>query len=190
MFVLIIRLSAQPYPVDAFVRMHPPFSPYLEEWGGAINSPLSLQLLLKDATEQQYPVHIRMSWIGQGVKISTMINPQQPPILLDYGVAVELNGIELSSYLDWNQLQVEGIDLNTLHQNGGRLPEGIYNFCVEVLDAQRPNEAPISNQACAVIQLELHPPPQILAPTNGAIISQLPIHFQWIPQHDLWRLCY
>lgn len=183
MFVLIIRLSAQPYPVDAFVRMHPPFSPYLEDWGSAINSPFSLQLLLKDVTEQQYPVQLRMSWIGQGIKISTRLDFQRPPILLDYGVAVELSGTDLSEYWNWNHLQLEGIDLNALYQNGGRLPEGIYNFCVEVLDAQRPNEAPLSNQACAVIQLELFPPPEIMAPTDEAIISQLPINFQWIPQH-------
>lgn len=183
MFVLMLRLSAQPYPVDAFVRMHPPFSPYLEDWGSAITSPLNLQLLLKDASEQQYPVHLRMSWIGQGIKVSTQTDFQGPPILLDYGVPVELQGPDLNDYLDWSHLHVEGIDLNTLYQNGGRLPEGIYNFCVEVLDAQRPNEAPLSNQTCAVIQVEILQPPDILAPTDGAIISELPINFQWIPQH-------
>lgn len=183
MFVLITRLSAQPYPVDAFVRMHPPFSPYLEDWGTALHSPLSLQLLLKDATAQQYPVRLRMSWLGQGIKISTLVDFQRPPILLDYGLALELNGSDLSGYLDWNNLDVQGIDRNMLYQNGGRLPEGMYNFCVEVLDARRPYEAPLSNQACAVIQLEIFPPPEILAPTDEAMISQFPVQFQWIPQH-------
>ncbi|MBX2871668.1 MAG: hypothetical protein KTR30_06205 [Saprospiraceae bacterium] len=183
MFVLIIRLSAQPYPVDAFVRMHPPFSPYLEDWTSPIASPVQLQLWLRDANEQQYPVRLRMSWLGQGIRISTKTDFPQEAIVLDYGVPTELSGAELIAYFDWNNLQLEGIDLHTLYQNGGRLPEGIYNFCVEVLDAQRPNEAPLSNQACTVIQLDLLPPPEILYPSHESQVDALPINFQWIPQH-------
>ena len=183
MFVLIIRLSAQPYPVDAFVRMHPPFSPFLEDWSSPANAPLHLQLRLQDAQEDQYPVKLRMSWLGQGIRISTKADFTQIPILLDYGVPLEMSGSDLAPYLDWNNLQIEGIDPNTLYQHGGRLPEGIYNFCVEVLDAQRPNEAPLSNQTCTLVQLELLPPPQILFPEQESQLPELPINFQWIPQH-------
>lgn len=183
MFVLIVRLSAQPYPVDAFVRMHPPFSPYLEDWSSPANSPIHLQLRLQDANEDQYPVQLRMSWLGQGIRISTKADFPQIPILLDYGVPLEMSGFDLAPYLDWNNLQIEGIDPSTLYQHGGRLPEGIYNFCVEVLDAQRPDEAPLSNQACALVQLESLPPPQILYPEQESRVPKLPINFQWIPQH-------
>ncbi len=183
MFVLIVRLSAQPYPVDAFVRMHPPFSPYLDDWSSPATSPISLQLRLQDPSEDQYPVQLRMSWLGQGIRVTTKTDFPREPLLLDYGVPLELRGSDLAAYLDWNNLQLEGIDLNTLYQNGGRLPEGIYNFCVEVLDAQRPNEAPLSNQACILVQLDLLPPPQLLSPTAEQHIKELPINFQWVPQH-------
>lgn len=183
MFVLIIRLSAQPYPVDAFVRMHPPFSPYLEDWSSAPIAPISIQLLLQDASERQYPVQLRMSLLGQGIRVTSRTGILQAPILLDYGVPLEVSGSDLALYLDWNNLQVEGIEQSILYQNGGRLPEGTYNFCIEVLDAQRPNEAPLSNQACMVIQLEMLPPPQIIFPADQSQVTELPINFQWIPQH-------
>jgi|GEM_PF-2631207 len=183
MFVLIIRLSAQPYPVDAFVRMHPPFSPYFEDWSSATNSPVNIQLLLLDASEQQYPVQLRFSWVGQGIKIHTNPNIPLASILLDFGVPTTLDASLMANYLQWDHLQFEGLDRNAFLQNGGRLPEGIYNFCVEVLDANRPYEAPLSNQACAIVQIEALPPPVLVFPRNEKQIETLPIPFQWFPQH-------
>lgn len=183
MFVLIIRLSAQPYPVDAFVRMHPPFSPYLEDWSSSATSPVNIQLNLLDAAEQQYPVQLRFSWIGQGIKVYTHPNIPQASILLDFGVPTTLDASTMANYLHWDHLQFEGLDRNTFLQNGGRLPEGIYNFCVEVLDANRPYEAPLSNQACVIVQLEALPAPVLVCPSNGEQVEILPIQFQWFPQH-------
>lgn len=183
MFVLIIRLSAQPYPVDASLQVHPPFSPYLEEWASPHQSAVQVVLRLLDQAEQQYPVQLRFSWVGQGISIKTRSTAILPAIYLDFGVPQLLSAHDLAAYFDWNQLDIQGIDPVTLWQNGGRLPEGMYNFCVEVLSANRPLEAAISNQACRVVQLASLPPPSLLFPTNYTLVEALPIPFQWVPQH-------
>lgn len=183
MFVLMTRLSAQPYPVDASVQVHPPFSPFLEDWAWGDSPSLQLVLRLLDQAEQQYPVRLRLSLTGEGISIKTKPNAALPLIYLDFGIPHILDGVDLAAYLDWNQLDIQGISPAVLWQNGGRLPEGIYNFCLEVLDGNRPLEAPISNQACRLLSVEALPPPVMLFPSMQATVENSPIQFQWVPQH-------
>lgn len=177
-------LWAQPYAVDATLHLQPPITPYLEELTQTFPNPLQLNLILKDQDEQAYPVRLHFSISGQGISIRTRKDISLPPILLDYGIPIQLTGADLMNYFLPEQLEFQGISPMQFSQRGGRLPEGIYNFCVEVLDYQRFRGVPISNQSCSVVEMEELPPPLILAPVGQVEVSQAQnIFIQWIPQH-------
>lgn len=177
-------LMAQPYAVDASLQLQAPITPFLEELTQASPSPLQLTLILTDDNEQAYPVRLRFSISGQGISIRTRTDIVPPPILLDYGLPVPLMGSDLIDYFLPEHLEFQGISPTQFIQNGGRLPEGIYNVCVEVLDYQRFQGAPISNQSCRVVEMAELAPPQILSPIGeqGADPIQN-LLFQWVPQH-------
>jgi hypothetical protein len=65
-------------------------------------------------------------------------------------------------------------------QQNGRLPEGNYTFCIEVLDY--PTGIVLSNTSCASAWIRLNDPPKIINPLCGAYIDPiqpLNIPFQW-----------
>lgn len=177
-------LLAQPYAVDASLQLQAPITPYLEDLTQAIPSPLQLTLFLNDDDEQAYPVRLHFSISGQGINIRTPTDISPPPILLDYGIPIQLSGAELVEYFIPEQLEFQGISPIQFSQRGGRLPEGIYNVCVEVLDYKRFQGAPISNQSCQVVEMAELQPPQILAPYGAVETAQTQnLLFQWFPQH-------
>lgn len=177
-------LLGQPYAVDATLQLRAPVTPYLEDLTQAIPSPLQLTLFLNDDDEQAYPVRLHFSISGQGINIRTPTDISPPPILLDYGIPIQLSGAELIDYFLPEQLEFQGITPIQYSQNGGRLPEGIYNICVQVLDYQRFQGAPISNQSCQVVEMAELQPPQILAPYGAVQKAQAQnLLFQWLPQH-------
>ncbi len=177
-------LLAQPYAVDASLQLQAPMTPYLEDLTQTIPSPLQLNLILNDKDEQAYPVRLRFSISGQGISIRTRTDISPPPILLDYGILIQLTGAELIDYFLPEQLEFQGIDPMQFSQSGGRLPEGIYNICVEVLDYQRFQGAPISNQSCRVVEMAELLPPQILTPYGAIEATEAQnLLIQWVPQH-------
>lgn len=184
MFVLIIRLQSQPYAVDAFLQMRPPFSPFLTELATRFPPALDLQLRLQDQQELNYPVQLRFSMQGEGVSIQTREDYMPPAIFLSYGIPKTLSALDLADYFQPEHLLIQGLDHFNFLQSGGRLPEGIYNICVEVLDQLRTQGAPISNQTCAIVTLAELPPPIITHPTvDIPAVHPTSILFQWVPQH-------
>lgn len=184
MFVLIIRLQSQPYAVDALLQMRPPFSPYLAELTTRFPPALDLQLRLQDQGELSYPVQLRFSIQGEGISIKTREDYVPPPIFLDYGVPSLLSAIDLADYFQLEHLAILGLDQADFLQTGGRLPEGVYNICVEVLDQVRTQGAPISNQACSLITLAELPAPLITYPSDHQrLSSNNALLFQWTAQH-------
>lgn len=184
MFVLIIRLQSQPYAVDALLQMRPPFSPYLAELATRFPPALDLQLRLQDQGELNYPVQLRFSIQGEGITIKTREDYTPPPIFLNYGVPSLLSAIDLADYFQMEHLAIQGLDQADFLQTGGRLPEGIYNVCVEVLDQVRTQGASISNQACSLITLAELPAPLITYPSDHQqLSSNNALLFQWTAQH-------
>lgn len=184
MFVLIIRLQSQPYAVDALLQMRPPFSPYLTELATRFPPALDLQLRLQDQSELNYPVQLRFTIQGEGISIKTREDYTPPPIFLNYGVPNLLSAIDLAAYFQIEHLSIQGLDPLNFLQTGGKLPEGVYNICVEVLDQVRTQGAPISNQSCQLITLAELPPPLITYPSDQQQLSpQNALLFQWTAQH-------
>ncbi len=184
MFVLIIRLQSQPYAVDAFLQMRPPFSPFLTELATSFPPAFEVQLILQDQQELNYPVQLRFTMQGEGISIRTREDYTPPTIFLSYGIPKILSALDLADYFKPEHLLVQGLDLSQFYQSGGRLPEGVYNICVEVLDQIRTQGVAISNQACAIATLAELPPPIITHPTMDIpAATPTAILFQWVAQH-------
>ncbi len=174
----------QPFAVEANLQLQAPLTPYLSDIVSGAPSKIQVQLLLRDDDELAYSARLHFTISGQGISIRTRQDITPPPIFLDYNVPLLLSRIDLFDYFQVEQLEFQGISTQDFLQHGGRLPEGVYNICVEVLDYNRFQGAAVSNQACTVVELSELDPPLIISPV--AEVSQQEaqnILFQWVPQH-------
>src|SRR5699024_598589 len=126
---------------------------------------------------------LRLRIEGEGIKIETKPGYLPPSLFIHGGVPLRLEGADLGTYFDPNHLNFQGITRQQF-QKMGKLPEGIYRFCFEVLEYNRGMK--ISNSACVVAWVILNDPPIINLPENNVKLrAQVPqnIVFQWTPRH-------
>ena len=172
------------YPVMAAVQLNPPFSLYLSDYSAPDLQRMQVTLLMKDLGETNYKCRLRLKIEGFGITLSSKAGFYTAPILLNGGEMTTLSGTDLAPYLNPQNLLLQGIDNSTFSRNGGKLPEGIYKFTIEVLDYTRNNV--ISNAANAVISTFLSYPPIINLPmANTKVDAMNPqnVIFQWMPRH-------
>jgi TANFOR domain-containing protein len=182
LFAVSVIVHAQNFPVQATTQITPPYSLYLQDYVSE-NNRLSLVLFLKDLNHAEYRVRLRFSIEGNGISIST--NPQYlpPPIILQGGVPLSLSGPELAEYLNPFNLTFAGLTRQEF-QRTGRLPEGPYRICFQVLDYNI--AVPVSNQSCNTAWLLLNDPPLINLPVNNMKVRAMNpqnVVFQWTPRH-------
>ncbi len=181
--VSLAGLKAQNFPVQATVQLVPPYSLYLEDYASVSGEKLSLMLFLKELDRLDYRVRLRLSIEGNAVRLQTTPNYIPPPVLLQGGAPLRLTGNDLAGYLDPNNLTFTGISRQEF-QKTGRLPEGFYRVCIEVLDYNL--GVVVSNLACANAWLILNDPPLVNLPQNNTKLrATYPqnIVFQWTPRH-------
>jgi hypothetical protein len=177
------RLSAQTFPVQAGLMLQPPFSVYLNDYTAVGSNRLAISLLLTDMSRADLPVRLRFHIEGQGFSLRTKDHYLPSLITLESGIPLRLSGDELAGYLAPRNLQVlngnEGAFLRS-----GKLPEGVYRFCVEVLEYNR--NSVVSNPGCATGWLLLNDPPLLNRPAQAEKLrAQEPqnIQFNWTPLH-------
>jgi TANFOR domain-containing protein len=177
-----ISLWSQNFPVQATIQVTPPYSLYLEDYTLESNR-LSLMVFFKDFNRPEYRVRFRFSIEGNGISIATSPNYLPPPVILQGGVPLALSGPELADYLNPFNLVFSGISRQEF-QKTGRLPEGPYRICFEVLDYNL--GVPVSNQGCNIAWLVLNDPPLVNLPQNNTKMRATDpqnIVFQWTPRH-------
>ena len=69
-----------------------------------INSSLGVSLLLNDRNDGNYQVRLELTIEGNGIRIQTNNNWLPTPITLNYGQVRQLGGVELSEYLNLDNL--------------------------------------------------------------------------------------
>lgn len=184
--VLMILLGfglvrAQIYPVVSTLVMPFPHSPFLFDYyePGATNMQVTVQL--NDFTVPNQRVKLQLEIEGEGINIRTRATYQPPGgILLTPGVPLTLQGSDLYDALNSSDLEFQGLSAAAFNQNGGKLPEGQYNFCFTVLDYNSGKE--LSLPACANIFIQFEVPPVLLTPTCADIIQPTNpqnIRFSW-----------
>lgn len=176
---------AQTYPVTSNLTLVPPYSLNLPDYYAPGSNNLQVTLLLNDLNVISYDVKLRLVLRSANAIIATSqeFRPNIP-ITLQGGVPVNLSGAELSEYLDYNNLTFQGITRSQLSQNGGKLPEGIYQFNVEVYDYNL--DVRVSNSPKVAAWMLLNDPPFLNLPQDTSKPTALDpqnLLFQWTPRH-------
>ena len=168
------------YPVSASTILTPPGSVILSDYYSIGSTSFQSILTFNDFAEISTDVRLKITIESSDIKIETkssFIPVSQ--ITLTPGVPLTLSGSDFYEYLNLPNVNLEGITYSALSSTG-RIPEGFYNFCVEVLDYQ--TGVPVSLPGCASVYVFAQPPPIILAPIcEEVVIPTDPqnIYFQW-----------
>jgi hypothetical protein len=172
--------SGQQMPASATVIMNPPHPVYLSDYYAIGSNAFQTLLTLNDLNEPFWDVKLRVTIEGEGIKITTKpsFTPLQP-ITLTSGIPMNFQGSDFAPYLNVNNVDLQGITATSLNQSG-KLPEGLYQFCVEILDYQ--TGIPLSLQQCATVFIFFEPPPVTLLPACQSILTPMTpqnIFFTW-----------
>ena len=174
---------AQVFPVQATTQLRPPYSLFLSDYAAPGSERLALNVFLVDAGRPELNVRFRLRIEGQGIRIETKPEFLPPPTSLTGGVPLQLISADLAPYFESRNLNFTGISQREYEQRGA-LPEGLYQFCFEVLEYNR--GVKISNTSCAAAWLILNDPPIVNLPRDGEKVRiQEPqqVIFQWTPRH-------
>ena len=178
-WLLSTSAHAQQYPVQASVQLLPPYSVYLSDYA---NERLVVQLQLRDISKGEIPVRLRWQIRGGGVYLETNTTYLPTPNTVGVGMPLRLDGYDLAPYLRPENLLGNGGTAAWRRQ--AQLPEGMYTFCVQVLDDV--TGAVVSNAACASAWLLRHEPPFLNLPEHEAkpeARDPQQLTFQWTPRH-------
>lgn len=183
LFLAAASVWAQVFPVQATTQLSPPYSLYLADYVASGSERLALNVYLADIARPQLDVRFRLRIVGQGITIETKQEYRPAPVSIQGGVPVRLISTDLADYFNVNNLNFQGITRREYEQRG-KLPEGVYQFCFEVLEYNR--GVKISNTACAIAWLILNDPPIINLPgRDEKLKAQSPqnVLLQWTPRH-------
>lgn len=178
-----IAVQAQVYPVQGNGVLIPPYSVYLADYTEGTSDRIVLNVVLNDVSRPDLRVRLRAKIIGQSVTLETKPEYIGRELVLEGGIPLRLTGIDLAEYFDPVNLNFSGISRREFEKTGA-LPQGLYQFCFEVLEYNR--GVKISNTICANGWLILNDPPIINLPRNGEkLVPTQPqnIVFQWTPRH-------
>ena len=174
-------LTAQNFPVQVIPQAIPPAPIYVSDYADAstISSPLRVQIILNDFEIANREIRLKTYFTGSGVNFqSNDIVVGASPLFLEGGVPLVLTNVELAPYFEFNN--ISGISPN---QYGNAIPEGAYQFCVEVYDVLTGSR--LSNKSCAVSVVFQNEPPFLVLPRNKINVDEVNpqyIVFQWTPR--------
>ncbi|MCV2486985.1 fibronectin type III domain-containing protein [Flavobacterium sp. SH_e] len=172
---------AQTYPVTISTQISQPSPIYLSNYADAttINSPIKVQISLNDLTISNRQIRLKCYFQGQSISLTTndfVVGARD--LYLEGGVPLQLTNVDLAPYFEYQNLL--GINPNQYAQ---ALPEGIYNFSVEVYDFATNKK--LSKKTSVTTIIFQNDPPFLNLPLNNASIMQQNIQniiFSWTPR--------
>lgn len=167
-------------PVTVSVVLTPPHSAMLHEYSSIGSDKLIANIVLNDLSEPMWNARLKITIESNSVRISTKdsFRPSQPIELIP-GTSIQVSGEQLAPYLNYANIDVQGISMYELQQNG-IIPEGFYTFCVEVYDFN--SNRLLSNTACFNALIQLNGVPIVQTPAVGSVVmvtQPLNLQFQW-----------
>ncbi len=175
-------ISAQIFPVQTTTQLVAPYSLYLSDYVSPATERLVVTSYLGDVS-RELNVRFRLRIEGQGIIVETRPEYIPPPISIQGGVPLRLISADLAGYFDPTNLNFQGISRREYEQRG-KLPEGVYQFCFEVLEYNR--GVKISNTGCANAWMILNDPPIVNLPRQDEKVrpqSPQNVIMQWTPRH-------
>ncbi len=176
-----IHTFAQNFPVQVVTQTLPPAPIYISNYADAstVSSPLRVQIALNDFEISNREIRLKTYFTGSGLSFqSNDIVVGASPLFLEGGTPLVLTNVELAPYFEFNN--ITGINAN---QYGNAIPEGAYQFCVEVYDVLTGSR--LSNKTCAVSVVFQNEPPFLVLPRNKVNVDEVNpqyIVFQWTPR--------
>ncbi|MBF1537390.1 MAG: hypothetical protein HXO07_08165, partial [Prevotella salivae] len=122
------KLYAQYYPVHTNVQWPSPQSPYLSDYYSGSRDRLIVNLLNRDLQQPLLFARLRIKIKSTGFLATSREEISYPMLELSANVPTRLTNIDLSPYLQPQNLQING----RLHN--GQLPTGYTEFSVQVVD--------------------------------------------------------
>ncbi len=142
------------------IRVSPPYSVYLQDYVEPGKAKIQVSLRLDDQVEATRDVKLRFSIKGDNITLVTKPEFAQK-LTLSAGVQETFQGDDddIAPYFTRDKWNFQGSPKQeTDFRNTGRLPEGYYQFSVEVLDFQR-NTVLSNLQVFAFAWIQLSSPP-------------------------------
>ena len=172
--------QAQIYPVQVNTALIPPYLTTVSDYSTTLNEKFVANLFTSDLTVSQRQIQLKLYIEGNNIQTtSTAIINGYQPLYLNGGESLRLTNVDLEAYFRLENLQ--GINPNVY---GNSLPQGLYKFCIEVIDYN--TQIKISQKSCAMAYFIVNDPPFLNLPSNHENIpSQDPqnIVFTWTPRH-------
>ncbi len=185
--IICQKLAAQQYPVRVQVQTLQPVSAQLSNLYNGSQARMIVTLLNTDLRKPTLNVRLRLNIKGTTIALRNRDYGSYPLVQLDAGLPVQLSLNDLASYFNLDNLEVSGIPRTQLQQNGGKLPDGFYTFCVDVVEATSGQLISNDKQSCAPpVWISTSEPPLLNLPRKGEAVAfrePLNIVFNWTPRH-------
>ncbi|WP_146217425.1 fibronectin type III domain-containing protein [Chitinophaga sp. S165] len=185
--IICQKLAAQQYPVRVQVQTLQPVSAQLSNLYNGSQARMIVTLLNTDLRKPTLNVRLRLNIKGTTIALRNRDYGSYPLVQLDAGLPVQLSLNDLAPYFNLDNLEVSGIPRAQLQQNGGKLPDGFYTFCVDVVEANSGQLISNDKQSCAPpVWISTSEPPLLNLPRKGEAVAfrePLNIVFNWTPRH-------
>lgn len=173
-------------PVTIAPQLIPPYSLQLSSFYQGASPRLMVTLINNDLTRSGLQVKLRMTIKGRTTGILITTNPAAvtSTFVLQTGLPVQLSLNDFVKLFNPSNLLFSGGMTATEYQQGGILPEDIYDFCFEAFEAITGEK--VSQEACAIAFFSFSDPPLLNAPAKGSsvkISEPANINFNWTPRH-------
>jgi len=172
-------LRAQYYPIHATIQWPSPQSPYLSDYYSGSRDRLIVNLLNRDLQQPLLFARLRIRIKSTGFLATSREEINYPMLELSANVPTRLTNIDLSPYLQPQNLQING----RLHN--GQLPTGYTEFSVQVVDYYTGRT--LSAWHTGRSYLDVKKPPILNFPEKDArigVTEPLYLRFQWMPRHQ------
>lgn len=127
-------------------------------------------ILFNDFHEPFWNFRLRIKIESSKIRLETTPDYRpQAPITVAPGIAKTFSGADWEDYFNYNNLVVSGVSVTDLISTGGKLPEGFYSFCFQVLDYDTGD--PLSEEICRTAWIKLTDPPRINLPLCNTTID-------------------
>jgi hypothetical protein len=168
-FVHGVTAQVQRYPADIQPVLPAPYSVYLSDYTAEGSNRLTGNIVFNDFNETSWTFKLRLSIESMDVRLRTK-NGFTPsaPITVQPGVPYVFSGSDWAEYFNFNNLNVSGRNTSQII-NSGRLPEGMYSICLQVLDYNTGEL--LSQESCANVWIQLLDPPRLISPADSEFLD-------------------
>jgi hypothetical protein len=143
-----------------------PYGIYLSDYTTPGSNTLMANIVFNDFNEPVWNFRLRIKIESSAIRLETTpgFRPSSP-ITVTPGVMKTLSGADWEEYFNYNNLAIAGSSVNSLINAGGKLPEGFYSFCFQVLDYDTGD--PLSQEVCQTAWIKLMEAPRVNLPSCG-----------------------